>query len=292
MTSDYVRSFDDPDEAVEMEGLRSWIVSLGGIVVSRSVHPPGWRWSLHVKPFAKAESCQTRHVGVAVSGHLHVVMDSGIEFDIKAGDVFTIPPGHDGWVVGDVPMETIDWTGAGSWLPTIEDLTERMLVSLVFTDIVDSTGMAGQLGEAVWGELLATHDNQVNDTILRYRGRHVKNTGDGVLAMFPSPGRAVRCAVAIREMATGLGLTLRIGVHTGEVEMREGDIHGLVVHEAARIMSLAEPGEVLISVATRDLARDTEFELLDRGEHQLRGVSAAKRLFAVVSQHEIASEDT
>jgi class 3 adenylate cyclase len=283
MTHDYVRSFDDPDDSVEIEGLQSWIISLGGIVVSRSVHPPGWRWSLHVKPFAKGEWCQTRHMGVAVSGHLRVSLDSGVELDIKAGDVFNIPPGHDGWVIGEVPMETIDWTGAGSWLPTIEDLSDRTLASLVFTDIVDSTATAGRLGETVWGELLATHDLRIKDTIGRHRGRLVKNTGDGVLAMFPGPGRAVRCAVGLREVATGLGLTLRIGVHTGEVEMREGDLHGLVVHEAARIMSAAEPGEVLVSAATRDLMGYLDFELVDRGTHQLRGVSEPQQLFAVIS---------
>lgn len=222
-------------------------------------------------------------MGVAMSGHLHVVMDSGIEFEIKAGEVFNIPPGHDGWVVGDVPMETIDWTGAASWLPTIEDLTERVLASLVFTDIVGSTEVAGRIGEVAWGDLLATHDNRVRDTIVRFRGRQVKTTGDGVMAMFASPGRAMRCAITLLDVATGLGFAVRVGVHTGEVEIREGDLHGLVVHEAARIMGEAKPGEVLISAATRDLAGEGEFEFLDRGEYQLRGVPTAKRLFAVTS---------
>lgn len=283
MTHDYVRSFDDPDDAVEIEGLQSWIISLGGIVVSRSVHPPGWRWSLHVKPFSKEEWCQARHMGVAVTGHLHVSLRSGVELDIRAGDVFNIPPGHDGWVVGEVPMETIDWAGAGTWLPTIEVLTERTLASLVFTDIVDSTGTAGHLGETAWSDLLATHDHRIKDTVGRHRGRMVKNTGDGVLAMFPGPGRAVRCAVGLREVATGLGLALRIGVHTGEVEMREGDLHGLIVHEAARIASAAEPGEILVSAATRNLMATPEFELVDRGIHQLRGLTETQQLFAVTS---------
>jgi class 3 adenylate cyclase len=281
LTDRHVRSFSAPDDVIELESVRSEIVSLGGIAVAHTIHQPGWRWSTHVRPVVGTESCQTRHVGYVLKGKFHVVLDDGTEFDMSAGDVVDIRPGHDSWVVGDEPAETIEWMGARSWVPSRGALTERVLATLVFTDIVDSTGTARRMGAHAWGDLITTYEERVRDSLARFRGREVKQTGDGVLATFDGAGRAIRCAVALREAAQDLGLRTRAAVHTGEVEVADEDIHGLTVHEAARILAAAGPGEIFVSATTTELARDAGLDFEDRGEHQLRGLEGSRNLYAV-----------
>jgi class 3 adenylate cyclase len=279
----YVRRFDEPDDVLEVEGVRSMIVSLGGVAVARNVHQPGFCWSRHVKPLVRTDWCQTHHTGFALAGRLTVRLKSGEEFEILEGDIFDIPPGHDAWVVGDRPVESIEWTGVRSWIPTLDLLTERVLATLLFTDIVDSTKTANRLGDSVWGDLIGTHLQRVGDTVSHYRGRQVKTTGDGVLAVFDSPARALRCALALREVASAFHLRIRAAVHTGEVEVVDSDLRGRAVHEASRILGLAAPSEILVSATTKDLLGENDFSLEDRGEHQLRGVASARRLYAVLS---------
>ena len=281
LTEKHVRSFSAPDDVIELESVRSEIVSLGGIAVAHTIHQPGWRWSTHVRPVVGTESCQTRHVGYVLKGKFHVVLDDGTEFDMSAGDVVDIRPGHDSWVVGDEPAETIEWMGARSWVPSRGALTERVLATLVFTDIVDSTGTARRMGAHAWGDLITTYEERVRDSLARFRGREVKQTGDGVLATFDGAGRAIRCAVALREAAQDLGLRTRAAVHTGEVELADEDIHGLTVHEAARILAAAGPGEIFVSATTTELARDAGVDFEDRGEHHLRGLEGSRNLYAV-----------
>jgi class 3 adenylate cyclase len=281
LTERHVRSFSAPDDVIEIESVRSEIVSLKGIAVARTTHQPGWRWSTHVRPVVRTESCQTHHVGYVLKGKVHVVLDDGTEFDMSAGDVLDIRPGHDAWVLGDEPAETIEWMGARSWIPSRGALTERVLATLVFTDIVDSTGTARRMGAHAWGELIIAYEQRVRDSLARFRGREVKQTGDGVLATFDGAGRAIRCAVALREAAGDLGLTTRAAVHTGEVEVVDGDIHGLTVHEAARILAAARSGEIFVSATTRELARDAGLDFEDRGEHHLRGLEGSLHLYAV-----------
>jgi class 3 adenylate cyclase len=281
LTERHVRSFSAPDDVIELESVRSEIVSLRGIAVSHTTHQPGWRWSTHVRPVVGTESCETHHVGYVLKGKVHVVLNDGTEFDISAGDVVDIRPGHDAWVVGDEPAETLEWMGARSWIPSRGALTERVLATLVFADIVDSTGTARRIGAHAWGDLINAYEERVRDSLARFRGREVKQTGDGVLATFDGAGRAIRCAVALREATRDLGLTTRAAVHTGEIEVADKDIHGLTVHEAARILAAAGPDEIFVSATTTELARDAGLDFEDRGEHHLRGLEGSRHLYAV-----------
>jgi class 3 adenylate cyclase len=149
---------------------------------------------------------------------------------------------------------------------------DRMLTTVLFTDIVGSTERAAQLGDLQWKRLLDAHDDVAARTINRFQGRLVKSTGDGLLATFDGPARAVRCALALRDELRGLGIDIRAGLHTGEVERRGGDVGGLAVHIAARVQSLAAPGEVLASRTVGDLVVGSNLRFTDRGAHQLRGV--------------------
>lgn len=281
MSDPHVRSFSSPDELIELEMVRSALINLGGLTVSHDVQFPGWRWSTHVRPHVGTESCQVRHVGVVLSGRMRVVLDDGTEFEVGPLDLMDIPAGHDAWVVGEEPVETIAWTGAKNWLAPFEALTEQVLMTLVFTDVVDSTGVAQRLGDRVWSDVVAGHENRIRDILGRYRGVEIKMTGDGVLAGFDSPARAIRCALALRSAASDFGLVIRAGVHTGEVEVVEGDLRGIAVHEASRIMGLAGDGEVLVSAATAAFVKGSGLTLEDRGEHELRGLEGTRRLFAV-----------
>jgi class 3 adenylate cyclase len=158
---------------------------------------------------------------------------------------------------------------------------DRVLASVLFTDIVDSTRRAAELGDTAWRLLLNQHDALAERLIERHGGRLIKTTGDGVLATFDGPGRSVRCALSISEGAQGLGIQLRAGVHTGEVELRGDDIAGLGVNIAARIEAIAQPGEVLVSRTVTDLVAGSGLEFDDRGEHSLKGVPGRWQVFAV-----------
>jgi class 3 adenylate cyclase len=162
-----------------------------------------------------------------------------------------------------------------------EPEADRVLASVLFTDIVDSTRKAAELGDKAWRDLLDKHDALAERQVERQRGRLIKKTGDGILATFDGPARSVRCALAIREGAHGLAIEIRAGVHTGEVELRAADVAGLGVHIAARIEALSQPGEVLVSRTVVDLVVGSGLEFDDRGEHDLKGVPGRWQVFAV-----------
>jgi class 3 adenylate cyclase len=277
----YVRQFSAPDELIELGPVRSALVDFGGLTVSHDVHQPGWRWSTHVKPVVKTESCQIRHIGVVLDGRMHIVLDDGTEFEAGPLDLVDIPPGHDAWVVGDLPLEMIAWSGGRTWLEPVTTLGERVLGTLLLTDIVDSTGTATRIGDRLWNELLGDFQFRTRDVIGRYRGRVVDFAGDGVLAMFDGAARAIRCAIGLHAMAGDLGLVVRSALHTGEVELAEDSIRGLVIHEASRILTLSGPNEILLSDTTVSLASDSAMAYEDRGEHELRGLPGTRRLFAL-----------
>jgi class 3 adenylate cyclase len=155
------------------------------------------------------------------------------------------------------------------------------LATLLFTDIVDSTERAAELGDRRWKQTLQTYYDMVRRQITRFRGFEVNTTGDGMLARFEGPARAVSCVCAIRDGIEGLGLQGRAGVHAGEIELLADDIGGIAVHIAARVMSNACPGEVLVSSTVKDLVVGSGIDFEDRGEHELKGVPDAWRLFAV-----------
>ena len=163
--------------------------------------------------------------------------------------------------------------------PAVE--VDRVLSTVLLTDIVASTKRASDLGDRRWRTLLDQHDDLVRQEISRFRGREVKSLGDGFLATFDGPARAVRCATAIVEAARALGLEVRCGVHTGEIEMKGEDIGGIAVHIAARIAALAEGGQVLVSRTVRDLVAGSNLRLEERGAYALKGLSESMPLFAV-----------
>jgi len=159
--------------------------------------------------------------------------------------------------------------------------TDRILATILFTDIVDSTNRAAATGDRRWHELLDNHDRMTVRQIQRFGGRQVKTTGDGVLATFDGPARAIQCGVAIADGARQLGIDVRIGLHTGEVERRGDDIAGIAVHIASRVQSHAQPGEVWVSRTVTDLVAGSNLRFHDRGEHALKGVPGAWQLFVV-----------
>jgi class 3 adenylate cyclase len=160
---------------------------------------------------------------------------------------------------------------------------ERVLATVLFTDIVDSTRRAAEIGDRDWHALLDAHDAIVRVQLNRFRGREVNTSGDGFLAMFDGPQRAIRCAMAIRDAVHALGVEVRAGLHTGECEVRGDDISGIAVHIGARVSALAGPNDVLVSSTLRDLVIGSGLEFEDRGDHTLKGVPGEWRLSAVAS---------
>ena len=160
---------------------------------------------------------------------------------------------------------------------------DRVLATVLFTDIVDSTRHAAEIGDRDWHALLDAHDAVVRSQLARFRGREVSTSGDGFLAMFDGPQRAIRCAVAIRDAVQALGIEVRAGLHTGECEVRGDDIGGIAVHIGARVSALAGPNDVLVSSTLRDLVIGSGLGFEARGAHQLKGVPGEWHLFAVAS---------
>jgi class 3 adenylate cyclase len=158
---------------------------------------------------------------------------------------------------------------------------DRVLATVLFTDIVDSTRRAAALGDTAWRAVLERHDELLAEHVRQAGGRVVKSLGDGALAVFPGPARAVRCAAGLLSAAEELGLELRAGIHTGECEAVGDDVGGLAVHIGARVSAMARPGEVLVSRTVKDLVAGSGLRFVDRGEHELKGVPDAWRLFAV-----------
>jgi class 3 adenylate cyclase len=159
--------------------------------------------------------------------------------------------------------------------------TDRILTTVMFSDIVGSTEQVSRIGDWAWRSMLDAHDNAVREQLRRFRGREINTTGDGFIASFDGPGRAIRCARGVIEATANLGIEVRAGLHTGECEIRGDDLGGLAVHIAARVGALAAPGEVLISGTVKDLVAGSEIKFTDRGEHELKGVAGNWKLFAV-----------
>jgi class 3 adenylate cyclase len=158
---------------------------------------------------------------------------------------------------------------------------DRRLATVLFTDIVGSTELAADLGDRRWRELLEMHDLVSRRQLARYQGQLIKTTGDGLLATFDGPARAIRASLAIRDAVRGLGIELRAGLHTGEIVEVSGDVGGLGVHLAARVMALAPPGSVLVSRTVRDLAGGSGFRFTDAGTHELKGIADTWELYLV-----------
>ena len=190
-----------------------------------------------------------------------------------------------GWTDAPFLAELEEFLTGGRSGPRLD----RVLATVLFTDIVGSTERLSELGDARWRQQLEEHHMIVREALRRWRGNEVKTAGDGFLATFDGPARAVSCASEIVERVKSLGLTLRAGVHTGECELRENDVTGIAVHIAARVMAQAQPGEVLASSTVRDLVVGSGLRFQDRGAHTLKGVQDQWRLYAVQRERQSAA---
>lgn len=273
------KSLRNPDETQTFPHGVSYEVHLGELTVARNIHEPGWHWAEHVRPIVGGTSCRYRHTGVVLRGRIRWRLDDGTELEFGPDDVFDVPAGHDAWVIGDEPFETIDWVGSHRWASP--PAGERILATIVMTDIVDSTRLAERLGDREWARLLDDHNTRMRGVLDRHRGREVVTTGDGMLSIFDGAERGVRAAADMGDAIGAPEIRIRAGVHTGEIEVVPGNVRGVAVHVTARILGLAEPSEVLVSSTTHDLLAEQDLAFTDRGEHELRGVSGRRRLFAL-----------
>lgn len=216
---------------------------------------------------------------------------------LQAADSPFMSAEHGRYLVEHLPRATlIEWPGA-DFTPSdmgatasdvIEFLTgerpveiDRVLTTVLFTDIVGSTARAASIGDQGWRSLLDAHDRAVREQVRRFKGREVNTTGDGFVVSFDGPARAIRCAQAINEAMKPIGLDLRMSLHTGECEVRGDDLGGLAVHIAARIGALASPQEILVSSTLKDLVIGSGIEFTERGGHDLKGVPGTWNIFAV-----------
>jgi class 3 adenylate cyclase/pimeloyl-ACP methyl ester carboxylesterase len=191
-------------------------------------------------------------------------------------------------------VDHIPWTGDGDDIAgEIEEFMtgmrhepegDRVLATVLFTDIVGSTELAAKLGDRQWRDLLDRHDELARHTVERFRGRVIKTTGDGLLATFDGPARGIRSACAVRDGLRTLGVEIRAGLHTGEIEVREEDIGGIAVHVAQRVAATSGSGEVIVSSTVKDLVAGAGIAFADRGHHSLKGIAEDWRLFAVVGE--------
>jgi len=275
------KSFASPDQVRAFPTGRIEIVTLDEMAVGRFVFRPGWRWSKDVAPIAGTSLCQHRHVGYTISGALEVQMQDGTKLVIGPGEAYEIPPGHDAWVLGDEPWDSVEFTSAHAFGLSPEELGERVLATILVSDIVASTALLERVGDRAWSELLREHNAKIRAAIDRYRGREIDAAGDGFLALFDGAARAVHAAALMDPSVAELGARVRVGLHTGEVEITGGRARGVAVHAAARVASLAGPGEVLVSGTTRDLLDGSGLSFEPRGEHELKGLTGARPIFAL-----------
>jgi class 3 adenylate cyclase len=278
MSGILVKRFAEPDERVAFDHGHLDLVNVSSLALGWEVLEPGWRWSVHVKPIVGTERCEFHHVSIVIEGRLCLESRDGELVEATPGDVLDIAPGHDAWVIGDSRAVVIDVQGVLGWAKA-PDVGERILTTLLFTDIVGSTVMAERRGDRAWRQLLAGHDEAVRALLGMYRGREAATTGDGFLATFDAPAQAIRCGLAISDAASRMGVEVRAGIHSGEVELAGSELRGVAVHIAARVMDAAGAGEVLVSATTMELATGSGIKFADRGDHKLKGVTGMRRLF-------------
>jgi class 3 adenylate cyclase len=283
MSGIVVRRWEEADERVAFDHGHLDLVKASSLALGWEVLEPGWRWSVHVKPVVGTERCEFHHVSIVLEGRVGFESRDGEVAEAGPGSVLEIAPGHDSWVVGDDQAILIDVQGVLGWAKAPE-AGDRVLTTLLFTDIVGSTELAKRLGDRAWKHQLAAHDEAVRGVLDMYRGREAGTTGDGFVATFDAPAQAVRCALAISAASNGLGIQVRAGVHTGEVEMAGRELRGVAVHLAARIMAAAGPGEVFVSATSRDLASGAGIEFEDRGRQELKGFGEERHVFQALAR--------
>jgi len=279
MSNSLARSFSSPDEHRDFPGGVLDLISVGALTFGRETLEPGWRWSTDVRPIAGTDRCEFHHVGYQVSGRWICEDRDGTQVEIGPGDIYDTPPGHDSWVIGDEPCVAIDFQGIADW--AARGSSVRILTTILFADVVDSTSLIDRLGDAAWRRLQAQLFESVQTVLAGHAGQLVDTAGDGLLARFESPAAAVHSAAAIALAGERIGLPIRFGIHTGEVELAHDTMSGMAVHLAARVMAQAGAGEVLVSSPTRDLTADAGLEFDDRGTFELKGVPGSRTLYAL-----------
>jgi len=275
------RPFGEPDSVREVPFGHLETYDMGEIRIGRSVLQPGWRWSESIKPISRTDLCEYHHIGVCLSGSMRIRMREGAELTVEAGQFYEIPAGHEAWVASDEPYENIEWQPSVAFGQAEGGDFDRIVATLLVTDIVDSTARALELGDGAWRDLLARHNQVVRGQLDRFRGREVTTTGDGFVAIFDGAERAIHAAQGIAQAASTIGLEVRAGVHTGEIELEGENVRGVGVHIATRIAGLAEPSEVYASWATRELLAGSSVGFTDRGLHALKGLSEERRVYLV-----------
>ena len=282
-----VRNLGEPEAVVTYPLGENRQVRLAGTVVSRIVLQPGWNWREHAQPMVGTASCELYHRGAVLRGRLGVRTDAGDELVIGPDHVFDIGPGHLIWVEGDEELVMLDWAGGAGFGVSPGAGGLRVVRTMLFSDIVDSTGRVQRRGDVAWKHTIEMHDDVVRGVLATFGGREMKTAGDSFLVLFDSADRAIRCGLALVTALAAIGISIRVGIHTGEV-MADEEVRGVAVHIAARIVPEADPGQVLVSRITRDLAEsggDLVFEA--RGRYRLKGVDHEQDLFAVRGAREV-----
>ena len=274
-------SLADPAALREAPNFELTVERLGSHTIGYAVVQPGFRWSTDLGPAAGTSSCLVHHVQVFLTGRFGVRMDDGEEVEFGPLDVGDIPPGHDAWVIGDEPVHILDFAGHSDAIGMPRE-HERIVTTLLMTDIVDSTATASRLGDRAWREVLTHHNQLVRAQILRFGGSEVNTTGDGFLATFRSAVAALRCAAAIVESVRDAGIEIRAGVHTGEVEMMGNDVGGVSVHAVARIMNMAGASAIYASSVTVGLADGSDLAFEARGPQQVKGLARPVEVYRLI----------
>jgi pimeloyl-ACP methyl ester carboxylesterase/class 3 adenylate cyclase len=279
-------------------------VGLGAFAPSRREDPATWQWWARFQRMATSPGAAVAllrmNAEIDVRGVLRAISAPTLILHRRQDLISAV--GHGRYLAEHIPgARLVEFDGADHWpwvgemSPIVEEVEEfltgsrhgpepeRVLATVLFTDIVGSTERAAQLGDRAWRDLLQRHDAMVRDALERHRGREVKTIGDGFLPTFDGPARAIRCARTIRANAPGLGLDVRAGLHTGECELIGEDIGGLGVHIGARVAALAASSEVLVSRTVTDLVAGAGIAFQLRGTHQLKGVPGDWELFAVAA---------
>ena len=278
-----VRDLGDPEAVIDQTLGVSHQVRLAGTVVTKHVLQPGWSWEEHARPEAGTSSCELYHRGVVLSGRMGVRTDDGEVPIITPDQVFDLPAGHVTWTDGDEELVMVDWAGgAGFDVQPGERL--RVIATIMFTDIVNSTVLAREAGDTAWKRTIAMHDDVVRSVLVGSGGREIETAGDSFLVLFDGAERAIRCGLALVSALAAIRIPIRVGVHSGDVLTSGDDVRGLAVHAAARVMAEAGAGEVLVSGTTRDLADGaTGLHFESRGRHRLKGLDREHELFVASS---------
>jgi class 3 adenylate cyclase len=278
-----VRDLGEPEAVVSHPLGETSQVRLAQTVISRHVLQPGWSWEKHAQPSVGTASCELYHRGVVLSGRMGIRTDEGEELIIGPNQVFDLPPGHVTWVEGDDVLVMIDWAGGAGFDPQ-PGREARAMATILFSDIVDSTALARDAGDASWERTVAMHEDVVRSVLAGFGGREIETAGDSFLVVFVSAERAIRCGLALIGALDAIQLPIRVGIHSGEVLMSGDHVRGLAVHAAARVVDRAGPGEVLVSGITRDLVEGaTGLVFESRGRHRLKGLDREHDLFAAGS---------